>query len=598
MIASQSDFEFKNIYLLDKFELFSKRRGKSFRYVRYNGNNYDDLCEFIHGISPNTTIWEEKHLNKNTYYSYYGRTGEFMEIPIWELRCCIANNPFLVKENKLFSLALTKQEAQNYLKLSESNRVFCYNHIENDYSYCESNGYMIVNKDHLLGLSCMELNDNEEWYIGINDSLHVKGNICIPRYEKDTHTVHFDYDIRAKADRIIDLIYEANRLSFFNRNKLLVFQPSWEDSLRYRKLYKKSGSEILIKEFIQTVYNFLYEETKDYPHFNKYTSKVKKTRMTLPDTFRYHRFVIEIGELRNHFDHGVSEYEPTNDCSINDIYLKYMRTNRTVKRPSDYDTMQIGILNGFIGFLEELVDYLVRQRIVEDYIGIDENGNVYCKDVLLPREFGSLQGCKCKISSVVKNTVTPLCNSYEYFCQYPTEIYKQATGTIQKRNNHIICQDILLQDSLELFIGESISIDCVEATTKEFRDLGLLFVAKKGIITFNKPITNKITIKNNTPFVNTIALPIKWYHYQDFKVGIIGYKFEKEYNTIKLDPIVIIKEGIVQYDNNNKRYYCGNVLLPDYASKYLGKQVNLMRLLPNKLNLSQYEYFCNSIIEV
>lgn len=53
-------YEKINIYKKDKFELYSLLRDRSFRYIRYTGHNYNEIIEYIRGVSPNTTIWPEE----------------------------------------------------------------------------------------------------------------------------------------------------------------------------------------------------------------------------------------------------------------------------------------------------------------------------------------------------------------------------------------------------------------------------------------------------------------------------------------------------------------------------------------------------------
>ncbi len=588
-----SEFENKNIYSKDYFELYSQKRNKSFRFARYNKHNYKELCDFIHEISPNTVIWDEKRLRKGSFYTYSGRTFQFGEVPLWEMRCCIANNPFIIVNQKTIPLDLTQAEAEEYLQQSVGNRVTCYDNITTDYIYWGSNEFCVVNEDHPKGLSCAHLDAHNEWYIIIDDGLHVQGNSCVPKYEDETHTVHFTYNLRDKADRIIDLMYEINRLNYF-QNHSVIFNPSWEDYSRYRKLYYQCMREGELKDFIQTLYNYIYEETKSYSQ----TEQVKKTRGTLPSETKYHEFVEEVGEFRNYYDHGVSEYITNKNFSMADLFLKYIQTNNPPCSPNEFEMIQLKMLNGFIDFLLELKSIIASKRTIRDYLQVDERGNVFVSNILLPRELRDCQGCLCEVSNVIENNLTPLNNYYEYYCQFPNYICKQINGDIGlDSNDNVICGNVLLGEFFRAYLGQSITIEKQGLTSKSNREKGYLMIAKEGKVNISPREVGAVFIKNGKPYLFDYVLPLKWLEYDGYMAALSGISFITEGTIIKSKMDLCVVEGIMDQDNNNN-FHCGNVLVPLALGKeFLFKRVKfkLERIVPNKNQHSRYPYFCANI---
>ncbi|MDE6083620.1 MAG: hypothetical protein K2G11_03960, partial [Muribaculaceae bacterium] len=222
-----------NIYDLKYFELFSEKRNRSFRFALYDGSNYQELANYINSISPNTTIWEESLLQKNKYYSYSGRDFSFQEIHEWDLRPCIASNPYLIQDNQKIPIFMSYEDAVSYLKQSPTHRVFAYESIADTFAYDQQQGcFIIYNSDHHRGMSVSELPKYSEWYAVIDDKLHLLFEHIEPKYVFSSHQVHFDFGLRKKADSIIDLIYDINQISFLSLDKKCVFNASWEDTKR------------------------------------------------------------------------------------------------------------------------------------------------------------------------------------------------------------------------------------------------------------------------------------------------------------------------------------------------------------------------------
>ncbi len=593
------DFAIKNVYDKEAFELYSKKRDKSFRYVKYSGKNYQYLCDYIHEISPETEIWDEKKLKKGEYYTFSGRNRQQLnEIPLWELRCCIANNPYIVINGNTIPLALTQEEAEAYLKSFIYNRVTCYDNITSDY-LMDSDGLKVINKDHPLGISSKELEKHEEWYIIGDDRLHFQGNTCTPVYEHETHTVHFEYDLRDKADRIMLLMHDINKMSYHQNNHVVVFNPSWEDFIRYSHLYRKCLSESSLKDFIYALYCFIFEETKGELANGKY----EKARALLPDDFKYCRFVEEVGEVRNYyFGHGVPEYKTDKDFTFSDVFLAYINTNLPPSNPGEFEKMQLGMLNAFITYLVELKNYFASTRTFIGCIESDASGNVFVQDVLLPRELIDYTGYMCEISKTVPNNLVPLNYYYEFYCQFPNYISKKIDGEITiDENDNIVCNQILLNESFRPFLGMKIQIEKVMLTPKTIRDKGFLLTAKQGRIPIIPPKIGPITMKDGFPYLSQYKLSKKWLSCLTCTVELSHISFTQEYSrNLELithqDTIITIKNGLIKQDSDNN-YHCGGVLIPEgLGQKFLNKQVILGEIKPNKNNRSSYSFYCNDVI--
>ena len=66
------DYSEINIYQYQKFTLLSKKRGnRSFRFIRYDGNNYDEVVSFLTEKSPNTRAWPVERLVPGGLYTVH-----------------------------------------------------------------------------------------------------------------------------------------------------------------------------------------------------------------------------------------------------------------------------------------------------------------------------------------------------------------------------------------------------------------------------------------------------------------------------------------------------------------------------------------------
>lgn len=583
-----------NIYELKYFELLSEKRNRSFRFALYDGSNYQELVDYIHGASPNTSVWEESLLQKNKYYSYSGRDFSFMEIHEWDLRPCIASNPFLIQGKDRNPIYMSYEEAVSYLKQTPYHRVFPYESIADTFAYDPNiNNFVVYNSNHHRGLSVNELPKYAEWYIVNDDKLHLLFEYIEPKYVFASHQVHFDFGLRQKADTIIDLIFEINQISFLSADKKCVFNATWEDTKRYRTLYHTCLHEHQFKAFVSVLYNYIFEETK-----GSNNDGFKVNRELLPQTFRHDDFVLHVSEFRNFYSHGQGEYE-TSYLSGADLFNFYINSPFP-RTEADFETLQTKLLDGFISFLNKLKEYLTFNSIVEGTICLDDDDNVHCSNVLLPKEYAVWGGYKCSIKHKVKNEIHNLKGLYPFYSRFPL-IFVSIKGYI-----NIESQDDYFLNDYKLGNGLSPFIGCI-ATIES-----LSIISDKN--SSDEPTINYLptSIKVYNTSDNPIDFPELFHHSKELVVSdeiknkledanlagivsikLINIKGSWIINKIE-DGLSPTRKGFIERDAAGF-YHVGNVALsPSFAIRFVGKECIVEKFIPSKTG-SAYPFFSSKI---
>lgn len=583
-----------NIYDLKYFELYSEKRNRSFRFALYDGTNYQEIVEYIHGISPNTIAWDESLLQKNKYYSFSGRDFSFQEIPKWELRPCIASNPFLVQDDVKVPIYMSYEEAVSYLMQSASNRVFAFESIADTYTYnSQDKCFVIYNTDHHRGLSLNELPKYKEWYAVTADRLHLLFEHIDAKYVYSSHQVHFDFGLRQKADSIIDLIYEINHITVHSSYKKCIFNASWEDTRRYRTLYKTCLHDHQFRAFVSVLYNYIFEETK-----GKNENGHKVNRELLPQTFRHDEFVLHVNEFRNFYSHGQDEYETTY-LSSTDLFNLYINSSFP-RIEADYETLQTKLLDGFITFLNKLKEYLTLNSLVEGIICLDDSDNVHCSNVLLPKELAVWGGYKCAIKHKVKNEIHTLKGSYPFFSRFPL-IFVSIKGFIQLESyDSYSLNEYKLGVGLCPFIGCEAYIDSLTVIpTKKSDENNMIQYTPKEIRVLNSS-TNPIDFTEIFHQSKNLFISDKLQKYFEdndldkiVSVKLINLKDEWKIKEIE-NGLIPTKKGIIERDITGL-YHVGNVALsPKFAQYYIGKDCLVdTTIIQNKE--SKYPFFSNDI---
>lgn len=569
-------YEKINIYKKDKFELYSLLRDRSFRYIRYTGHNYNEIIEYIRGASPNTTIWPEEQLSVGVLYTYSGRTFQFHSIPEYAVRFCLINNPYII-EDGCEPLFMSREEAGNYLMQDSSHRIFCYEDAIKTFYYA-NNSFVVTCREHPKGITIKELPiDYKEWYIGSNDGLERLTFDYSIKYEKISHTIHLSEDFSKKVDTIYRLIYEINKLQYSKSNPV-IFTPSWEDYQRQKTLEKPCDNYRELQEFVKIVYIILFEQTK----------QSGKTLATIPEELRNEGFLPYIREFRHLGSHGNSEYKSFTNLKPSDIYL-YFAGNDVQPNEHDVETIiriQDKILDLFISYLE-IVHNKTSTHIFEGFISVDDEDNVYCKRVLLPKDYYRWRGCKCRIVNITKNSIYQLKENYPYYCNKPFFIDCELSGVIEIKEGNCYCDDVLLPPCYEEFVGERILI-------KRITKKSISWVALKSQMTLSSPIVGRVRFIDGNLYVNDIVLPHKYSSYQDCDVSItellpIYNKDEGSYSWMASHIVVV--EGLIEYDSVNNLYYCKNIIIPG-TNLGIGYRIRINNVVKNLKEGVPYNYFC------
>lgn len=567
------DWRNLNVYAMNKFELLSKQRDARFRFIKYTGKNYKEVCDYIHELSPNTQVWEEYLLIPGMLYTFSGRTFAFNSVHSWNIRCCIANNPFIIIDGKEYPLSLTQEEAESYLHSTEG-QVFCYDNICCDYIYNEAQDkYFIYDKNHPKGLFTKKLASHDEWYIGGKDGLMEQGYKFTPKYQEDTHTVHLDYDLRDLVDRIQKTIYNINKTRR-NLGESEIFMPSFEDSERYKLLYKKCVDNSMVANFVQVLYNIVFESTKlGYA-----------TRGRLPWKLKEDSFVELVGEYRNHFSHGNAEYQAPGKIKISDIYLKYIHTSNEPQNATDFETIQIEMLNDFEDFVNRVLNVVLNDITVYDQISYDKKINVVnCNNVKLPIEFKDFVGCKCSIKKVINNNRPS--DKLIYYSTQVSSIELTRSGVLKVDDSgNCSCEGIRIPKYFSKYKDCKIDVYKIKA----FLSQGILY---KNALTFRvslpKPIIGDLSCENDRPVV-------KNYYLSKSKWGDLINKntYKVEIRTITCyinddDDIQEIADGAV-IEGVIERikfglFVCGNVQLKAGAARqFEGQRIKINKFTINK----------------
>lgn len=154
--------------------------------------------------------------------------------------------------------------------------------------------------------------------------------------------------MRDIVDIIGDLKYEINN-TLKLQEKGLMFQPSFEDNKRMKTLGKPCTTEADMQTFSTTLYTIVYEETK--------VGKVCKATL---GTYNGHPFTYYVSELRHYYDHGFAEYISTKKIKVSDVFKRYLKKAVAPKTAEEFQTIQRGILNDFIDFLNTINEGFLR----------------------------------------------------------------------------------------------------------------------------------------------------------------------------------------------------------------------------------------------
>ena len=471
-IDSGFDFSQIDVYQMEMFEVYSKTRNRSFRFARYNGNNYTRIGEYIHEVSPNTHIWPENELRVGTLYGYSGRTFKFEPIIEYNVRCIIASNPFLKRGDGYKDLSVCTRDIETYLKQSNRHMAFRYGDILASFRYDNQREcFILYDSNHKKGIECYELPANDEWYIGSNDGMI---NLSFPveaKYQYSIHQVSMAPKISNLIDRIEKLKLSINR-TCYHKGEAPIFAPSWEYYERMLCLSKECITSYAMAKFASCMYSILFEETK-----------VKGVRRSTLGDMKDDVFVLSVGELRNYFSHGNAEYEPSK-MGIQSVFKRYLHTIGP-QVPNDFVAIQMGVLEDFIVFLEKLDTEIRGSLTIYGPLMQDDNGHYYCGNAYIDPRFFKYKGCKIKSTQIITNT-EDTADEYPYYCYGLDEVEVNCTERIQIKNDVVYCDSCPLPRSFSNMIGKNIFIKKIEVKLHKKDPNGLLINLKEWNPVYNK----------------------------------------------------------------------------------------------------------------
>jgi hypothetical protein len=487
------DYNSINIYTKEKFTLESRARGKQFRFIRYNGHNYDEVKAYIKEFSPNTNVWEERQLKVGVLYGYSGRTAQFLPTIEFDIRCIIASNPLLLTEDGAeIPLSMSCNEASEYLYQNHNNKVFCYEDILTTFTYNpDKHVFLAFDQHHPKGVECSELPQGKEWFIGSHDNIHKTPFTLEAVYQHSLHIVDIRFKFDNDVEKIEKLKYQINKTLNIRKQKIM-FAPTWENYVRRQKLAFPCLKYAEFQEFVMAIYQVTYEETK----VNGFT------RQSL-GPFQGHMFTKIVGGLRHRYAHGEDGFVSSDVMSIDEIYLRYLKIDNEPQCPDDFLTIQHGILTDCQSFMEEILDSLHKKSTIKDIIQEDDSGNIFCGKALLPNDFGTYKGLNCCILNYVSNEDSQTKDSYPYYCKKPEYIEVNFEGVISVTENNVChCNGYTLSPSLIEEAGKYIAVTSIQPflNAKEHYFHGR--VVRFDILKNTKPLKNdvvkaKSTINNN-----------------------------------------------------------------------------------------------------
>lgn len=462
---TETDYLIRDLYCKDKYTLRSIARKRQFNFIKYNGNNYEQVCAFIHEGSPNTRIIPENKLRVGSVYTYSGKTFKMFRVFVQYLRCVIASNPYLVTENgEWLPLALKHQDAVDYLKMNRHHKIFAYEDILATYKYNpDFESFIVYDREHPKGVAINDLPDFHEWYIGGDDDIHrfyKDYKVC---YQKALHIVDFRLDFNNLVETLEMKRYIINK-QLHIKGRPVMFNVSWENYARRKALYTTCLNENQFKTFVDALYNIIYEETRG-------DSKVNKQTL---GPYAAHPFTLVVGELRNYYNHAQDTYvlpESRARYSIDKIFLKYLEQSGGPQTPNDYAELQSRLLSEYEHFLTIIINAQKEKNRIKATIKEDDYGNLSCGKILLNNRYRFLRGCTAIIEQYEINPNEKTKESYLYSCRHVTCVIIMKKGVICKDNEGTYYVDrYILKESAAADLGKEVLIKSIRPFRRDVMD--------------------------------------------------------------------------------------------------------------------------------
>lgn len=439
------DFSVKDVYKKDKFVLRSVTRKKDFPFIRFNGNNFEELKSFITSYSPNTVIDDPGLLKEGELYTYSGRYFTLKRIPIDQLRYVIASNPYLVTENgDCIPLTLEHQQAEAYLKENRHHKLFTYNNILATYKYSpDYSSFVMYDRSHPKGMSISGLLYSFEWYIGGNDGTNRLWKFITIEKDDTLHTIDIRPSFSFSVQRIGDLIHDINNKLVLQRRALL-FNESWEN-LEGRKILKaRCHNKASFKRFVNALFHTVFRERDE-----------SSSTTTSFGTFANEPFIHSIETLHDYYEYGKDSFQ----TSVGQVFQQYLEHNQGPQDIDDYEKLQLSLLNDCYFFLKKVYDSILDEIRIEGTIGQDDQGHLYCGKALLSENLYIYRGCKCVITSLVKNPDEKTVGKFPFYSNKLNIVTLNRTGIISKDEEGTFFVDkYVLKGTVAKQLGEEVQL--------------------------------------------------------------------------------------------------------------------------------------------
>ena len=420
------------------------------------------------------------------------------------------------------------------MQANKNNKVFCYEDILATFVFdSEKNTYLLFDQNHPKGIALPQLPDKREWYVCGNDNIHRVPYKYEANYQSSLHIVA----IRFKFDRTVENI-ECKKYNInFQLNKLgkpIMFNPSWENYMRREVMQTPCTTDNMLSRFALIMYHVVFEETM-----------VGGVRRFNLGEFKSHYFTEVVNALRNHYSHGRSEFVQGKSLRIEDIYIRYLKSNEGPRTLDDYSVIQFGVLKDFSNFLDEILEDIKSDITYIDIIQEDLYGNIYCGKVLLPGYYSTFKGYRCCIKSTKENTNENNKEAYPYFCDKPEYIETKIVGEISiDSTGTCFCNDCKLPLSLSDELGRVIEITKIRPIKSELYN-------QEAVSYRIKSRKESATIKNESsiwPFSVSLSKKLKL-----DKFTLSNKDQEKPSVALDIPSVVKIDE--------EGRTYIGNILV-------------------------------------
>ena len=448
------DFSIKDVYKKDKFVLRSVTRNKDFPFIRFNGNNFEELKSFITSYSSNTVIDEPGLLKEGELYTYSGRYFTLKRIPIDQLRYVIASNPYLVTENgDCIPLTLDHQQAEAYLKENRHHKLFTYNNILATYKYSpEYSSFVMYDRSHPKGMSINGLLHGYEWYIGGDDGTNRLWKLIAIEKDDTLHTIDIRPSFSFSVQRIGDLIHNINNKLVLQRRALL-FNESW-DNLERRKILKaRCHNKASFKRFVNALFHTLFRERDNE----------SSSTTTSFGTFANEPFIQSIETLHDYYEYGKDSFQ----TSVGQVFQQYLEHNQGPQDIDDYEKLQVSLLNDCYFFLKKVYDSILDEIRIEGTIGQDDQGHLYCGKALLSQNLYIYRGCKCVITSLVKNPDEKTVGKFPFYSNKLNIVTLNRMGIISKDEEGTFFVDkYVLKGSVAKQLGEEVQLRLIRPFVK------------------------------------------------------------------------------------------------------------------------------------